>query len=159
MALPKQSIFESLYYPQGGAGMGWHPQWSGQVIEELQINLSPRVKNKTVFWMLSGLSGAFGDKIYYPSLVPFNPGHPIRNENKMTRSLLENPPDFIVTIGINADYWDRHPLGDAYSFFQSRTLHPWLRQYYKDIWLSSNITAPLVLWEKRTTLPHMIKDN
>jgi hypothetical protein len=144
--LPDDSKFAGMYWPEGGAQTpGAYPVWnSSKTIIELAKNISPRVENKSVLWLIPGPGAAFGGNIYRYGIHGLSSNNvPLRGEKIFGDGVRSDPPDFIVSS--NLDEWEDH----KWSFMRPDIIEPWLHENYNLVWRLNNNSAPIYLWEKK----------
>jgi len=145
--MQEDSIFVGLYWPEGGAQIPEsYPAWnSNKTIEEMSKNISPRVENKRVLWLVPGPGAAFGGFIYSYGIHGLSVNSvPVRGEKIFGDGILLNPPNFIVSSHL--DEWDN----TKWSFMGPDILIPWIHENYNLVWMLNNKSAPIYLWEKKT---------
>jgi len=146
--LPAESKFVWLYWPEGGAQTpGSYPVWSSsETIVELSKNVSSRVENNRVLWLVPGPGAAFGGDVYRYGVHGLSANNvPLWGEVKFGNSVRHDPPEYIVSSDLSE--WN----GQKWSFMHPEIIGPWINENYDLVWKLSNKAAPIYLWEKKST--------
>jgi hypothetical protein len=146
--LPADSKLAGLYWPDGGAQTpGSYPMWnSSETIMELSKNITPRVKDKSVLWLIPGPGPVFGGDIYSYGIHGLSANNvPQWGEKKFGIGVRLNPPDYIVSSALEEwEEWD----DEKWSFMRPDIIEPWIRENYDLVWTSKSSVAPIYLWAK-----------
>jgi hypothetical protein len=130
--LPDDSKFAMLWSrPEFTAG-----------IKEMQTDVSPVIRGKTVLWLESGGPHlAWGGKPVYSVAQLFADTYNARSEPGMMKRWQEQPPEFVF---VNEPW----PCQGS-RLFTKEALAIWLPQRYVPIWKSSHSDA--ILWQLQST--------